>query len=149
MTEQVQAGSSVDMHVKIMLKDKSIAQDTKDDDMPVKVEIGAGHFTENFEKHLLGLKVGEKNTFMAEPDDAFGEPNPDNIKLLPREQFSKEENVEPGVIYMFGQPNGQEIPGVVRAVQEDKVSVDFNHPLCGQDLIFEVEILKIDSPVKH
>ncbi|MAZ77125.1 MAG: peptidylprolyl isomerase [Legionellaceae bacterium] len=149
MTEHVQAGSAVEMHVKIMLKDKSVAQDTKDDDMPVKVEVGAGHFTETFEKHLLGLKVGDKNTFMVEPEDAFGEPNPDNIHFLPRDQFPKDENVEQGVIYLFAQPNGQELPGVVRAVQEDQIKVDFNHPLCGQDLIFEVEILKIDSPVKH
>lgn len=147
--EQVQAGSAVEMHVKIMLKDKTIAQDTKDDEMPVQVEIGNGHFTENFERHLLGLKVGEKNTFMVEPDDAFGNPNPASIHLVSRDQFPKDQNVEPGVIYMFNQPNGQEVPGVVRAVQEDQIRVDFNHPLCGQDLIFEVEILKIDNPVKH
>ncbi|MEM9242725.1 MAG: FKBP-type peptidyl-prolyl cis-trans isomerase [Pseudomonadota bacterium] len=149
MQKNVEVGSRLKMHVKIMLKDKSIAQDTKNDNIPIEMMVGDGSFSKGFEKHLLGLSVGEKNVFMLPPEESFGQPNEANIHYIERDKFSKKNNVEIGSIFMFTQPNGQELPGIVREIQEDRVKVDFNHPLCGQDLIFEVEILDIESPVKH
>lgn len=145
----IEIGSEVMMHVKIMLKDKSIAQDTKEENAPVNVLIGEGAFTENFEKHLLGLKVGEKNTFIVPPEDSFGESNPRNIQKMMRSQFPKTETLEPGLIFMFTQKNGQEIPGIVKNIEDNQVVIDFNHPLAGQDLIFEVVIIDIETPIKH
>lgn len=147
--EQVQSGSEVTMHVKIMLKDKTIAQDSRQEDQPVTVQIGEGHFTDNFERHLLGLKAGEKNVFMVPTEDSFGERDLANIHLVPRSQFPKSEPLEPGIIFMFTQPNGAELPGVILEALEDQVKIDFNHPLSGQELIFEVEILGIETPLKH
>ncbi|MCP3680578.1 MAG: peptidylprolyl isomerase [Gammaproteobacteria bacterium] len=135
--------------MKIMLKDKSVAEDTREADAPVKMIMGAGHFTENFERHLLGLKVGDKNTFMVEPEDGFGERNPDNVHTVSRDRFPKEVSLTQGLIFLFARPDGQEIPGMVKSILEDKVIVDFNHPLSGEELIFEIEVLEIETPVKH
>ena len=149
MANVIEVGSEITMHMKLMLKDKSIAQNTKDDNKPIKMLVGNGYFTENFEKHLLGLKMGEKNVFMVDAKDAFGTVNPANVHVMPRSQFPKDAHLEPGIIFMFAQPNGVEVPGVIRKIQEDQVTIDFNHPLCGQDLVVEVDILAIQTPVKH
>lgn len=149
LERQVVIGSTVTMHMKIMLKDKSIAQNTKDDGQPISAMVGEGAFSENFEKHLLGLKVGEKTAFMVMAADGFGEINAANIQTLPRQQFPQDADLDLGVIFMFAQSNGLEIPGIVRDISAEQVTVDFNHPLSGHDLIFEVEVLDIEISSRH
>lgn len=134
--------SDVLLHMKIMLKDKTLAQDTRDN-QPVKLFLGTGDLTDNFESNLIGLKVGDKKVFMLESVDTFGESDPNNIHDFLRSDFPPNETLEIGTIFMFNQPNGTELPGLIREIEDNQVIVDFNHPLAGLTLIFEVEILEI------
>ena len=144
MTEQViKADSQVVMHFSIRLSDGSAADSTKVNNQPAKFVMGDGSLTDNFEKCLLGLAVGEQKSFALAPEDAFGQPNPDNIHYVDRARFSADAPAEVGAIIAFTQPDGNELPGIVREVTGDSVTVDFNHPLAGQALTFEVEILEI------
>jgi FKBP-type peptidyl-prolyl cis-trans isomerase SlpA len=145
MTEQVviQANSEVVLHFDLKLADGSAADSTRVNNKPAKLVMGDGNLTPNFEACLLGLKTNDKKSFTLEPNDAFGMPNPDNIHHLERSKFSAETPAEEGMIIAFGQPDGSELPGIVREVTGDSVTVDFNHPLAGQVITFDVEILSV------
>lgn len=135
--------SEVLMHFDLKLEDGSAADSTRVNNKPAKLIMGDGSLTPNFESCLLGLKNGDKKSFTLPPDDAFGMPNPDNIHHMDRARFGADTPVETGTIIAFSQPDGSEVPGIIRDIAGDSVTVDFNHPLAGQTVIFDVEILSV------
>ena len=137
--------SEVMMHFSICLADGSAVDSSKVDNKPAKFIMGDGSLTANFEKCLLGLSEGQSETFTLAPEDAFGLSNPDNIHHLELNKFSSEVPAEVGTIISFTQPDGSELPGIIREVIADSVTVDFNHPLAGQTLTFEVDVLEVLS----
>ncbi len=82
---------------------------------------------------------------MLTPEQGFGLRDEDNISEMPTSDFPDDLPPEPGLAFSFETPEGEEIPGTVLSVKDDKVEVDFNHPLAGQELIFTVEILGINN----
>lgn len=94
------------------------------------------------------LREGESKSFTLAPEQAFGLSNPDNIYHLDRAKFGAEVEPKVGTIILFDQPNGSELPGIIRAVEGMSVTVDFNHPLAGHTVTFEVEILGVDDEEK-
>lgn len=145
MSSVIQNQSEVLMHFDLKLEDGSAADSTRVNNKPAKLVMGDGSLTANFEACLLGLKDGDKKSFTLSPEDAFGLPNPDNIHHMDRTRFGADTPVEPGTIIAFSQPDGSEIPGIIREVAGDSVTVDFNHPLAGQTVIFDVEILSVNG----
>ncbi|OOE92205.1 peptidylprolyl isomerase [Salinivibrio sp. MA351] len=139
----ISAASEVIMHFTIKLEDGSVADTTHNAGKPAKLVMGDGSLTENFENCLLGLKEGASSSFTLAPEDAFGQPNPDNIHHMDRRHFGGETPAEEGAIIAFSGPQGQEIPGIITAVSGDSVTVDFNHPLAGKTVIFDVEIISV------
>lgn len=142
--KQIGANSEVLLHFDLKLTDGSAVDSTKVNNKPAKMVVGDGSLTPNFESCLLGLKVGDKKAFSINADDAFGMPNPDNVYHVDRSKFSADEELKEGMIMGFAQPDGSELPGVIRSVAGHSVTVDFNHPLAGQDIIFDVEILEVN-----
>jgi FKBP-type peptidyl-prolyl cis-trans isomerase SlpA len=146
MGDVIDRSSEVLLHFDLKLEDGSAADSTRVSNKPAKLVMGDGSLTENFEVCLLGLKEGEKKSFTLAANDAFGMPNPDNIYHLERSKFDLEDGVQEGMIMGFSQPDGSELPGIIRSVAGDSVTVDFNHPLAGQTVIFDVEILAVRNP---
>lgn len=140
---QIGENSEVILHFDLKLSDGSAVDSTRVNNKPAKMVVGDGSLTPNFEKCLLGLKVGDKKAFSINADDAFGMPNPDNIYHVDRTKFTADTDLKEGMIMGFSQPDGSELPGVIRSIAGHSVTVDFNHPLAGQDIIFDVEILKV------
>ncbi len=136
--------SAVTLHFTIKLKDGSVADSTHNSGKPAKLVIGDGSLSENFEQCLLGMKAGQQQAVELVADDAFGQPNPDNIHHMDRAKFIGEADVEVGTIMAFSGPDGMEIPGIITNIAGDSVTVDFNHPLAGQDVIFDIEILSVE-----
>lgn len=136
--------SEVVLHFDLKLADGSAAESTRVNDKPAKLVMGDGNLTASFESCLLGLQEGDKKSFTLQPEDAFGMPNPDNFHHLDRSKFSADAPAEEGMILAFSQPDGSEMPGIVREVTGDSVTVDFNHPLAGQVITFDVEILSVN-----
>ncbi|MBL1376854.1 FKBP-type peptidyl-prolyl cis-trans isomerase [Zobellella iuensis] len=145
MSKQIGPSSEVLFHFTIKLEDGSVADSTQLHGKPARLQMGDGSLTPNFEACLLGLEAGAKKRFELGPDDAFGAVNPDNIHHMERSRFAADMELEEGAILSFTQPNGAEIPGIVRGVAGDSVTVDFNHPLAGHNVTFEVEILAVDQ----
>ncbi|WP_404368366.1 FKBP-type peptidyl-prolyl cis-trans isomerase [Marinobacter sp.] len=111
---------------------------------PATLEIGDESLPENFEAYLMGMKAGESATFEVPPEKAFGQRNPSNIQMFKRSDFSADMVLEPGVVISFADARQSELPGVVERAEGDQVTVDFNHPLAGRTLVFEVEIIDVE-----
>lgn len=139
----ISAESIVVFHVTMTLQDGSAADSTKVNNKPAKVQLGDGSLSPAFEAQLMGLQNGDKKAFMLPTADAFGEPNPDNIYHLDRSRFGADMALEVGAIIQFDQPDGRQIPGVVRELAGESVTIDFNHPLAGEDINFDIEIVEV------
>lgn len=143
MSEVIGANSEVLLHFDLTLEDGSAADSTRVNNKPAKMRLGDGSLTSGFEACLLGLKEGEQKSFTIHADEVFGPANPDNVHHMDRTRFAADEKLEEGMIMAFSQPDGSEVPGFIRSVVGESVTVDFNHPLAGQNLVFDVEILTV------
>ena len=105
---------------------------------PVSIIVGEKFLLPGIEKHIIGTKVGDKKEFVLEPDNAFGKRKPELVNIMPIKVF-KERKVDPkpGMIVDFG--DGKK--GRVQSVAAGRVTVDFNHPLAGKKLKYEIEIV--------
>ncbi|MET4163301.1 FKBP-type peptidyl-prolyl cis-trans isomerase SlpA [Marinobacterium sp. MBR-111] len=135
-------GTRVSLHFAIKLQDGQII-DSNFDAQPASFTFGDGNIPEGFEQAMLGLKAGEHTELTIAPERGFGMHNPSNIQILPRSQF-KDMELEPGLVVSFQEPGG-ELPGMVTEFNDDKVTVDFNHPLAGKTLIFEVQVEVVEA----
>jgi len=135
-------GSEVSMYFTLSLPDGTVA-DCTDENEPLTFTMGDGSLIQGLEMMLYGLKKGDKQCLSIEPVDAFGYPDEENIHVLPREDFDETFNIEEGVIIEFETPSGEAIPGTVKKVTEQEVTVDFNHPCAGFVVTFDVEIVDI------
>lgn len=148
MTDTINMQSLVLMHYSIALVNGTMIESSFDDD-PVEVKMGRGDLTEGMELAIYGLKEGDAQTLTLTPEQGFGLRDEDNIHDMPLADFPDELKPEPGLTYMFGTPEGEDIPGTVRSVHGDVAEVDFNHPLAGQELVFSVEILGVNNAHAH
>ena len=144
---EISPGTVVHLNFAIRLEDGSLVDSNMDRD-PVKFEVGDGSLLFGFEKQLFGMKAGESAKFPVSAEDGFGIHNPDNIQKIERQQFSDLEP-EVGMIMGFSDPAQGEVPGVICELGERYISVDFNHPLAGRDLEFEVRIHSVEPVQSH
>lgn len=141
MSKLIGPGKTVTLHFAIKLEDGQIV-DSNFDKEPAVFTVGDGNLLEGFEKALFGLEQGMKQTLSILPENAFGMPNPSNIQNLPISSFEGME-LEQGLVVSFSDPGNGELPGVIAEFDDKLVAVDFNHPLAGKRLDFEVEILQV------
>lgn len=134
-------GTRTRLHFTILLLDGSEVDSTRGGE-PAVFTFGDGHLLPGFESAIEGLAEGECGRFEITAKNGFGECNDANIQELPIASFAPIGELEPGLVVLFGSPDG-ELPGTIRAVGEDKAIVDFNHPLAGRALIFDVTILNV------
>ena len=137
-------GSKVCMHFSITLEDGTVAETTRDDNEPLDFVMGDGTVIEGLELALYGLKAGDKQTLTIEPKLSFGYHDPGNVHTMPRSEFPEDMHLNKGVIIEFNTPAGDEVPGTIVEVGDNEVEVDFNHPLAGHEITFEVEILSVE-----
>lgn len=143
MTE-IGPGSRVTMHFSLTLEDGTVAEDSFDSE-PLEFTMGDGTLNEGLELGLYGMKVGDEETLSMSPEQTFGFHDPENVHELPRSDFDREQPLEEGMIIAFNTPAGDELPGMIRQVTADSVTVDFNHPLAGHDLLYRIKILDISQ----
>lgn len=141
MSKLIGPGKTVTLHFAIKLEDGQII-DSNFEAEPATFTVGDGNLLEGFEQALFGLEEGMKQTLTILPENGFGMPNPSNIQNVPRSQFDGME-LEQGLVISFSDPGNGELPGVIAEFNDKMVSVDFNHPLAGKKLDFEVDILKV------
>ncbi|MEM5875102.1 MAG: peptidylprolyl isomerase [Candidatus Aenigmatarchaeota archaeon] len=104
----------------------------------VPVIVGAGYLIKGLDEELEKMNIGEKKVVEILPEKAFGNRREDLIKLIPESEFKKQ-NIEPRV-GEFVNING--VSGRIVSISGGRVKVDFNHPLAGKTLIYEIEITR-------
>ncbi|MDR5756201.1 peptidylprolyl isomerase [Caballeronia sp. LZ035] len=143
---QVKPGSHVTLHYRLALADGADVVNTFSD-KPATLLLGAGQLAEPLEEILLGMKVGHHSTVQLAPEQAFGPRNPELVQWVSlatlRENSMIGEHFSPGDLVEFNAPNGGRYAGVLKEVSETAALFDFNHPLAGQALVFEVKIIGI------
>lgn len=139
----VDKGTRVTLHFALKFTDGQVIDSTFDKE-PASLEIGDDNLPENFEAYLLGMKAGEQASYEVPPEKGFGQPNPNNVQVFKRSEFSADMVLEPGVMISFADARQTELPGVVSRVEGDEVTVDFNHPLAGRTLVFEVDVIDVE-----
>ena len=141
---QIQKGSQVVLNFALSLMDDQVIDSTFDK-KPATLIVGDGNLPEGFEALLIGLEAGVKDTFLISPENAFAQPNPNNIQTMKRSEFAADMELEVGMVVSFADANQAELPGVIKTVEDNLVQVDFNHPLAGKELKFQVEILEVNE----
>lgn len=133
----------VTLHFTLKLPNGDVV-DTTLDKQPATFKVGDGSLLPGFEQALFGLKAGDKRSFEIEPERGFGPGNPQNLQNISRDQFDEME-LEEGLLVIFQDAAGGELPGVVKTIHEKVVEVDFNHPLAGKIITFDVEIIDVQA----
>src|SRR5690606_31035264 len=142
MTEQrIGPDKQVTLHFALSLENGDVVDSTFEK-KPATFKVGDGNLLPGFEQQLYGLKAGDKRTLQVEPEQGFGQHNPQNVQVMPRSQFEGMELSE-GLLIIFNDAANSELPGVVKSFDDKQVAVDFNHPLAGKTLSFEVEIIDV------
>ena len=114
---------------------------------PATLMLGQGQLAPFLEQRLLGMAEGTHQTFELSPAEGFGERNPELIQAVSRKTL--DENSVPGADYQVGDlvdfaaPSGGRFAGVLREMRENDAVFDFNHPLAGQPLTFEVQLISV------
>jgi len=110
---------------------------------PLEFEIGSGSVIKGFDEGVSGMKVGEKKTINIPVDEAYGERSDDMLIEFPKDRFPKDMEIKEGMQLMMSNGSGQNIPVIVTEIKDDAVILDANHPLAGEDLIFDIELIEI------
>ena len=114
--------------------------DTNKGAQPLEFITGKGHIIPGLESALVGMNEGESADILVKAEDAYGEVNPEAVQTLPKEQFEGVDLVEGMTLYGQGEA-GETVQVTVKSFTDSDVTVDFNHPLAGKDLMFNVKVL--------
>ena len=139
--QRINQDSEVTLHFTLKLPNGDVV-DTTTNKAPATFKVGDGSLLPGFEQPLFGLKAGDQRTFEIEPENGFGPGSEQNIQTMPRDNFTDME-LEPGLLIIFKDAAGGEMPGVVKTIHDSIVEIDFNHPLAGKVITFEVEIIAV------
>ncbi len=143
MTQIVQPDSLLTLHYRISLENGQPLISTFES-TPATMQLGKGDIAPTLERCLACVTVGERHTFLLEPENAFGAHRDDLVEKVRLEDFPDGAEVEPMVIMEFTAPDGTRYPGLIREVLDTHAIIDFNHPLAGKSLRFEVEVIGIN-----
>ncbi|MDD4568438.1 MAG: peptidylprolyl isomerase [Methanoculleus chikugoensis] len=139
---QAKAGDTVQVHYTGKLEDGTVF-DTSEERTPLEFTIGSGQIIPGFERAVVGMEPGETKTATISPEEAYGQHREDMTITVDRGQFPEDINPEPGQQLQVQQPDGRAAIVVVSDVSESTVTLDANHPLAGQPLTFDIELVDI------
>ncbi len=112
---------------------------------PLEFTLGQGSIIPGLEREILGMAVGDKNTVTIMSDDAYGARQPEAVRDVPRDTIPEEIELAVGARLQAVSEDGQPLMLTVVRLTDDIATLDANHPLAGQDLVFDVELIEIVS----
>lgn len=146
MTLSVDSGTIVTLHFALVLEDGHVI-DSNFEAKAATFTVGDGNLLPGFESSLMGLVGGDEREFTIAPENAFGQHNPQNVQEVDRSNFDQKE-IEVGAMFSFQNGDG-ELPGVIVEINDDRALIDFNHPLAGKNIIFQVHIIDVAPESLH
>lgn len=140
--QQVKSGDKVRVHYHGKLRSGETF-DSSQGREPLEFTVGTGQVIKGFDEGVKGMQIGDKRTVEIPVEDAYGEKEEGRVVEFPKEQFPPNLNPEVGMQLMMSDGQGHQIPVLVSEVKEESVILDANHPLAGEDLIFDIELVEI------
>ncbi|HTN46888.1 MAG TPA: peptidylprolyl isomerase [Flavipsychrobacter sp.] len=140
--QEVKAGDMVSVHYHGRLNNGTTFDSSEGRD-PLSFEVGKGMVIKGFDDALLGMRVGDKKTVNIPVDQAYGERNDGWIMEYPLSDFPDDMKPELGMQLNMSDNQGNNFPVIIAEIKEDAVVLDGNHPLAGQNLIFDIELVTI------
>ncbi|OLY93301.1 peptidylprolyl isomerase [Cnuella takakiae] len=140
--QQVQNGDKVRVHYHGKLRSGETF-DSSEGREPLEFTVGGGQVIPGFDQGVMGMSVGDKRTVEIDVQNAYGEKSSEMIIEFPKNQFPEDMNPEVGMQLMMNNGQGQQFPVTIAEVKEESVMLDANHPLAGQELVFDIELVEI------
>jgi FKBP-type peptidyl-prolyl cis-trans isomerase 2 len=141
--QQVKNGDTVNVHYHGKLTDGSTF-DSSEGREPLKFTVGTGQVIKGFDDALMDMKIGDKKTVQIPVDEAYGQRRDEMMMEYPKSDFPPDMQPVVGLELHMSDSAGNVFPVVIADVKGDVVVLDANHPLAGQDLIFDLELVSID-----
>ncbi|GAC1419176.1 MAG: peptidylprolyl isomerase [Flavisolibacter sp.] len=140
--QTAQTGDKVKVHYRGKLKNGEIFDSSNGKD-PLEFTLGNGDVIKGFEEGVKGMQVGDKKTLEIAVVEAYGEKQEEMVIEFPKDQFPSDMNPEVGAQIMMSNGSGNSFPVMVTEVKDELVVLDANHPLAGQELVFDIELVEI------
>lgn len=142
--QKVQNGDYVQVHYEGTLENGKMF-DSSRGGQPLEIKVGEGQLIEGFEEALMGMKVDETKKFTLSPDKAYGERDESLERSFERSQMPPEMDPKVGDTVALHTAQGHRVPVQIKSVDDQKVVVDLNHPLAGETLNFDIEVVGISE----
>ena len=140
--QQAQNGDKVRVHYHGKLRTGETFDSSENRD-PLEFTVGSGQVIKGFDDGVRGMQPGDSKTLEIPVAEAYGEKEEERIVEFPKNQFPPELTPEVGMQLMMSDGSGQQLPVTIVEVKEESVVLDANHPLAGQDLIFDIQLVEI------
>jgi FKBP-type peptidyl-prolyl cis-trans isomerase 2 len=144
MSEPAKDGDRVRVHYTGRLEDGNEFDSSREGE-PLEFTVGGGEVIPGFDEAVRGMQVGDTKTVEIEPGDAYGERREQLVQTVEREKMNLDFELHEGMTLAMQLPDGNQIPVNVAGVNETEVTLDANHPLAGEKLIFDLELVGNDS----
>ena len=138
-------GNSVRIHYKGTLTDGQEFDNSHERGQTLDFTVGSENLLKAFNDGIIGMTEGEIKSFTIKSADAYGDYNPEAKTIAPREAFPEDFEIAVGMQVQGTNPTGQAFLAKVTAFEDDEVTLDVNHPLAGEDLTFEVQLVEIQG----
>jgi FKBP-type peptidyl-prolyl cis-trans isomerase 2 len=142
--EIVKKGDKVKLICEAKLEDGTVCL-TTEQDKPYIFTVGEGKFLPAIEKELKDMKIGESKTITLEPKDAFGVHNDGLVTEISKKDLNTDVDLNVGTRIQMKTPEDKIIQGMITSIKDDKLTVDFNHPLVDKKIIFTVTVKEIEK----
>ena len=139
---QASAGDTVKVHYTGKLEDGTVFDSSRERE-PLEFTVDAGQIIPGFEEAVAGMKEGEEQTVEIPPEKAYGAHQDEAVMEFPMEQFPEEVDPEVGMQLQLQGADGQAFPARVVEVGDETVVLDANHPLAGETLTFDIELVEV------
>jgi FKBP-type peptidyl-prolyl cis-trans isomerase SlyD len=123
--------------------------DSTEGDEPLQFLQGHQNIIPGLERELTGMKVGDNRRITVAPGDAYGEVDPENVIEVPRSEFPPEIPLNTGIELEVKNADGEVLSATVSEVTSKSVKLDFNHPLAGKQLTFDVTVVELRAPTEE
>lgn len=140
----VKNGNTVSVHYKGTLSDGTVFDESRTRGKTLSFTVGSGQMIGGFNNAVIGMSAGESKTVSLSSDQAYGPLNPEATQVVPKEAFGEGFEFKLGEMIQGNAPTGPFI-AKIQEVKDTEVTLDFNHPLAGKDLKFEIELVSIDD----
>ena len=142
--QQVKKGDTVKVHYHGKLTNGETF-DSSEGKEPLEFKVGEGSVIKGFDDGVMGMQIGDKKTIEVPVDDAYGPKNEEMLIEFPKDRFPSDMNPEVGMPLTMSNGSGQNFRVTIIEVKDDSVILDANHPLAGEELIFDIELVSISA----